>query len=340
MPDTQIELIRGDITKVEADAIVNAANTTLLGDGGVDGAIHRAAGPQLLEECRTLNGCMTGEAKITKGYNLAARYVIHTAGPVWHGGRANEEELLASCYRNSLELARKNAIRTIAFPSISTGAYRFPIEKAASIAIDTVRKFLKKNPGIFERIIFVLFSDADMEIYKKEEKVMNDHQPFSIRLRQEIEKTQERRQRYILAKLAFITGLLGIGYSANISANSMMHYLLYLIPFIAFIFDLYIIGEDLSIKRAGIFIRNSKETPAEEIDWEYGVGKSRDIFSYLATPFSTSISIILASFGLYNRRLFILWITISVILVLLLAVHRQIQNIILNKFESIIKNKK
>lgn len=162
-----IELIRGDITKIDAYAIVNAANTTLLGGGGVDGAIHRAAGPKLLEECKTLGGCETGQAKITKGYNLSARYVIHTVGPVWHGGNANEEELLASCYRNSLELAKRHSLKTIAFPSISTGAYHFPIEKAAAITLRTVRAFLKDNPDSFEKVIFVLFSDHDLEVYKK-----------------------------------------------------------------------------------------------------------------------------------------------------------------------------
>lgn len=164
--ETKIELIKGDITKISADAVVNAANTTLLGGGGVDGAIHRAAGPQLLEECRDLDGCKTGEAKITKGYKLPARYVIHTAGPVWHGGTAKEEDLLASCYRNSLELAKKYSLKTIAFPSISTGVYRFPIEKASKIAYKTVRTFLKENPDIFEKIMFVVFSDEDLNVYE------------------------------------------------------------------------------------------------------------------------------------------------------------------------------
>ncbi len=163
---TKIELVKGDITKISADAIVNTANTTLLGGGGVDGTIHRAAGPQLLEECQGLDGCETGQAKITKGYRLPARYIIHTVGPVWHGGTAREEELLASCYRNSLELAKKYSLKTIAFPSISTGVYRFPIEKAAKIAYKTVRIFLKENSDIFDKVIFVLFSDEDFEIYK------------------------------------------------------------------------------------------------------------------------------------------------------------------------------
>lgn len=163
---TKIELVKGDITKISADAIINAANTTLLGGGGVDGAIHRTAGPKLLEECRGLGGCETGQAKITEGYRLPARYIIHTVGPVWHGGTAKEEELLASCYRNSLELAKKYSLKTIAFPSISTGAYRFPIEKAAKIAYKTVGMFLEENPGIFDKVIFILFLDKDFEIYK------------------------------------------------------------------------------------------------------------------------------------------------------------------------------
>lgn len=164
---TKIEFIRGDITKVHADAIVNAANTSLLGGGGVDGAIHKAAGSQLLESCKILGGCETGQAKITKGYKLPAHYVIHTVGPVWHGGKFKEEDLLASCYRNSLELAKKNSFKTIAFPSISTGVYSFPIDKAAAIALKTVKAFLKENPNIFEKIIFVLFSEQDLEIYTR-----------------------------------------------------------------------------------------------------------------------------------------------------------------------------
>lgn len=163
---TKIEIVKGDITKIQTDAIVNAANTSLLGGGGVDGAIHKAAGPQLLDECKKLNGCETGQAKITKGYKLPARYVIHTVGPVWHDGIAKEEQLLASCYRNSLELAKKYSLRSIAFPSISTGVYRFPIEKAADIAQKTVSNFLKENPDIFDKVVFVLFSDRDFEIYK------------------------------------------------------------------------------------------------------------------------------------------------------------------------------
>ena len=163
---TKIELVKGDITKIKADAIVNAANTSLLGGGGVDGAIHRVAGPQLLEECQKLGGCGTGQAKITKGYKLPSGYVIHTVGPIWHGGTANEEQLLALCYRNSLELVKKYSLRTIAFPSISTGAYRFPIEKAADIAYKTIDTFLKDNPDVFDKVIFVLFSYKDFSIYK------------------------------------------------------------------------------------------------------------------------------------------------------------------------------
>jgi O-acetyl-ADP-ribose deacetylase (regulator of RNase III) len=163
----RIGLILGDITQQKVDAIVNAANTTLLGGGGVDGAIHRAAGPQLLDECGQLGGCPTGEARITKGYRLPAKYVIHTVGPVWKGGNQGEDDLLGSCYLKSLELARKNGARTIAFPSISTGAYRFPVERAARIAVMTVVEYLKKAVE-FERVIFVCFSKNDFEVYKRE----------------------------------------------------------------------------------------------------------------------------------------------------------------------------
>ena len=156
--------MRGDITKLSVDAIVNAANSTLLGGGGVDGAIHRAAGPELLDECRKLGGCPTGEARITKGYSLPARHVIHTVGPVWRGGRQGEDELLANCYRNSLKLAELNGVKSIAFPSISTGAYHFPIERASQIAVKTVRDYLKENRGI-ERVVFVCYSADDLETY-------------------------------------------------------------------------------------------------------------------------------------------------------------------------------
>jgi len=164
--NSKIEFCKSDITKIGADAIVNAANTGLMGGGGVDGAIHRVAGPGLLDECSKLEGCRTGQSKITKGYNLPARYIIHTVGPIWHGGKSNEKELLASCYSASLELAKKHNIRSIAFPSISTGAYRFPIDLAAPIAITTVKSFLDKNPNTLEKITFVLFSDKDLEVYK------------------------------------------------------------------------------------------------------------------------------------------------------------------------------
>ncbi len=162
----KIELIKGDITKIKADAIVNAANCTLLGGGGVDGAIHRAAGPELLAECAGLGGCKSGQAKITKGYNLPAKFVIHTAGPVWHGGNSNEEKLLADCYRNSLALAREHNLKSIVFPAISTGAYRFPIEQAAGIALNTTKVFLEENPGVFDKIYFILFSENDLRIYQ------------------------------------------------------------------------------------------------------------------------------------------------------------------------------
>jgi len=162
----KIELYHGDITRLEVDAVVNAANTTLLGGGGVDGAIHRAAGPQLLAECRTLNGCATGSAKITKGYNLPARFVIHTVGPVWKGGNHGEAERLASCYRWSLQLAVGNGLKTIAFPNISTGVYHFPKEQAARIALDEVTRFIEQHPEI-EKVIFCVFDEENYQIYHK-----------------------------------------------------------------------------------------------------------------------------------------------------------------------------
>lgn len=160
-----IELTKGDITTLEVDAIVNAANISLLGGGGVDGAIHRKAGPQLLEECRQLNGCKTGEAKITKGYNLPARFVIHTVGPVWRGGNNNEELLLANCYRNSLKLAIDFNLKSVAFPNISTGVYGFPKDLAATIAICEVNKFLNSQP--FLDIYFVAFENDNYLLYKE-----------------------------------------------------------------------------------------------------------------------------------------------------------------------------
>jgi O-acetyl-ADP-ribose deacetylase len=153
----KIEILRGDITKLDADAIVNAANTTLLGGGGVDGAIHRAAGPELLAECRTLGGCEPGQAKITRGYDLSARFVIHTVGPIWRGGKQDEARILANCYRNSLKLAVENEIRTIAFPAISCGAYGYPIEEAAHIAFKTTHEFLAVSDEI-QKVIFVVWA--------------------------------------------------------------------------------------------------------------------------------------------------------------------------------------
>jgi O-acetyl-ADP-ribose deacetylase (regulator of RNase III) len=160
----QIRVVEGDITKQQTDAIVNAANTSLLGGSGVDGAIHRAAGPELLEDCHKLGGCPTGEAKITRGYRLPAKWIIHTVGPVWQGGSHGEEALLASCYRNSLDLAVRHGIRTLAFPSISTGAYGFPIERAARIAVREIREFLEIHHEI-EQVLLVCFGTAALQIH-------------------------------------------------------------------------------------------------------------------------------------------------------------------------------
>ena len=165
----RLTVVGGDITAQKVDAIVNAANTTLLGGGGVDGAIHRAAGHELLEECRKLGGCPTGEARITRGYKLLAKWVIHTVGPVWRGGRHNEDELLANCYRKSLALAEQHGVRTIAFPSIGTGAYGFPMERAARIAVAEVKNLLRKNTSM-EKVVLVCFGQSALQVYEQELK--------------------------------------------------------------------------------------------------------------------------------------------------------------------------
>jgi len=164
--NTRIEIHRGEITKLKVDAIVNAANTSLLGGGGVDGAIHRAAGPELLEFNRKLGGCQTGEVKISPGFNLPAKFIIQTVGPVWNGGNNNEDKLLASCYKSSLKLATENEIKTIAFPAISTGVYHFPLERATKIAVGEVKKYLLKNDSM-EKVIFVCFDEETYQVYNK-----------------------------------------------------------------------------------------------------------------------------------------------------------------------------
>jgi O-acetyl-ADP-ribose deacetylase (regulator of RNase III) len=173
MPTTRIEVVQGDITKQQVDAIVNAANERMLGGGGVDGAIHRAAGPELKEECKRVPEvspgvrCPTGEARITKGYHLPAKFVIHTVGPVWQGGAHGEDDLLASCYRNSLELGESNGVRSIAFPAISTGVYGFPLQRATEIAVREVNDFIARNPSCYDRVVFVCFGREALDSYQR-----------------------------------------------------------------------------------------------------------------------------------------------------------------------------
>ena len=170
-----LRAIRGDITKItDVDAIVNAANTSLLGGGGVDGAIHRAAGPKLLEECRKFHGCDTGEARLTGAYNLPCKYVIHTPGPVWYGGNRREPELLTSCYRNSLQTAVDHKIRSVAFPSISTGVYSYPVEQAAAIAVETVNRFVTEHTGVIDEVTWVLFDERTYQVYEREIQRLTD----------------------------------------------------------------------------------------------------------------------------------------------------------------------
>jgi O-acetyl-ADP-ribose deacetylase (regulator of RNase III) len=166
MNESRVELIKGDITVLEVDAIVNAANNSLLGGGGVDGAIHSAAGPELLNECESLNGCETGQSKITYGYCLKAKHIIHTVGPVWRGGYSDEDKLLASCYQTSLSIAKEKRIKTVAFPGISTGIYGFPKDLAAMIAVTETKRFLDKN-NFPEKVIFVTFCEDNYETYRK-----------------------------------------------------------------------------------------------------------------------------------------------------------------------------
>jgi O-acetyl-ADP-ribose deacetylase (regulator of RNase III) len=169
--DPRLQIIEGDITKQEVDAIVNAANTSLLGGGGVDGAIHRAAGPELLQETRAIGGCPTGEARVSKGYRLPAKWVIHTVGPIWGGGNKNEDNLLASCYRNSFKAAKDKGVKTIAFPSISTGAYGFPLERATEIALKETRKFLTTDKTL-TKVVFVCFGEKALNTYRETAKMI------------------------------------------------------------------------------------------------------------------------------------------------------------------------
>ena len=164
---TRLQVVVGDITRLKVDAVVNAANESLLGGGGVDGAIHRAAGPGLLEECRQIGGCPTGDARITGGYNLPARHVIHTVGPRWKGGGAGEAELLAAAYASSLDLAREHGLRSVAFPAISTGAYGYPADAAAEIAVRTVAGYVRREPAAFDRVIFCCFSEESAERHRR-----------------------------------------------------------------------------------------------------------------------------------------------------------------------------
>jgi O-acetyl-ADP-ribose deacetylase (regulator of RNase III) len=177
MDTRRIEIVYGDITKWQGDAIVNAANTSLLGGGGVDGAIHRAAGPKLAEECYRLHGCKVGQAKITGGYNLPVRYIIHTVGPVWNGGERGEDELLANCYRNSLALAEQNSVRTLAFPAISTGIFRFPVERAARIALTETLRFLAEH-ALPESVTFVYTPERIYEAYLEAQQAIDTHGPM------------------------------------------------------------------------------------------------------------------------------------------------------------------
>jgi O-acetyl-ADP-ribose deacetylase (regulator of RNase III) len=173
----KLEIIKADITTLLMDAIVNAANNSLLGGGGVDGAIHSQAGPQLLEECATLGGCLTGEAKITKGYRLPARFVIHTVGPIWRGGSHNEPELLASCYRSCFALAHQHHLKSLAFPSISTGAYGYPVEKASGIALREIKLAIKQYPEL-EKVVVACFNQKTLEVYQKTESSMQVYVDF------------------------------------------------------------------------------------------------------------------------------------------------------------------